>query len=69
MVEGAYMKQLCDCCQMAGEISFCAFGNSFSTPSYESALGEPGVAVLDFHKRKLYSSIREFVNQVDQFTL
>lgn len=63
------MEQLGHSGHMAGEVSLGPLRHAFAAPGNEGILGEAGVGVLNFEEGKLDSSIREFVYQVDYFTL
>lgn len=63
------MQKLRDGSQVAGKVTLCPFRNTFTAPGDEDILGETGVRVSDLDIGELYSSFREFVDQVYQFAL
>lgn len=63
------MKELGHGGEMAGKVPLGSFGHSLSTPADEDVLGKTGVGIRYLHICELHSSLGEFFNQIDQFTL
>lgn len=54
---------------MACEVALGPLGDTFTTPRYQSVLGEARITVLDFHKRELDAAVAELIYQIDKLSL
>lgn len=63
------MEKLRNCGHMACEVALGPLGDTFTTPRYQSVLGEARITVLDFHKRELDAAVAELIYQIDKLSL
>lgn len=64
-----YLEELGDCREMAGEVALGPLRHTLSTPSNQNVLGQARVGILDLEKAELNLALREFVNEIGQFTV